>query len=166
MVVESSDDYHFVLIDTSSYNSDLSLPVTNYDIWPPNYEDAITVQYTPYQNKVINSTELGITTYDNYTPLKDGLWYIKQWYGISPDPTICVGYKMSNYFRIVNTKKRILEKVQMGFEKCDCKQINHWYSILQDLELAKYMAEDLCDTNRAIIIYNGIKNELSHCQTC
>lgn len=164
MIVESSDNWHFVLVDCSSYNPDLSLPLTYYDITLPNYSTSKTIQYTPYQNKIINSTELGLTSFDDYIALPDGLWTIKQWYGTTPD--ICQEYKFKNYFRIVNTKNAILEKVQAGFDKCDCKEVNKWYSTLQDLELAKYMAENLCDINRAIIIYNGIKNEMQYCKTC
>ena len=165
-LVEDTSNLHFVLIDCSVYNPDLALPLTFYDIFLPNYTVAKTLQYVPYQNTIVNSTQLGITTWDNYVTLVDGLWTIKQWYAESANPDICLGYKIKNYFRIINTKNQILTKIQTALENCDCKEVDKYYALLQDLELAKYMAENLCDTSRAIILYNGVKNKLQTCQTC
>jgi len=165
-IVESVDNWHFVLVDCSSYNSDLATPSTYYDIFLPNYTIAKTVAYFPNQLKVINTTELGITTFDNWGTLVDGLWTIKQWYTFTPSDPICLDYSIKNYFRIINTKNEILEKIQTALDNCDCKEVDKWYAKLQDLELAKYMAENLCDVDRAIILYNGIKNQLQTCQMC
>lgn len=165
-IVESVDNWHFVLVDCSSYNSDLATPSTYYDIFLPNYTIAKTVAYFPSQLKVINTTELGITTFDNWGTVVDGLWTIKQWYTFTPSDPICLDYSIKNYFRIINTKNEILEKIQTALDNCDCKEVDKWYAKLQDLELAKYMAENLCDVDRAIILYNGIKNQLQTCQTC
>jgi len=165
-IVESVDNWHFVLVDCSSYNSDLATPSTYYDIFLPNYTIAKTVAYFPNQLKVINTTELGITTFDNWGTLVDGLWTIKQWYTFTPSDPICLDYSIKNYFRIINTKNEILERIQTALDNCDCKEVDKWYAKLQDLELAKYMAENLCDVDRAIILYNGIKNQLQTCQMC
>ena len=164
LIAEATESDHFVLIDTSSYNPDLSYPLVYYDVFLPNYTTAKTLQINHNQLLIVNSTQLGITTFDNYIDLPDGDWTIKLWY--ATDPEICLGYKVKTYFRIVNTKNRILEKVQEGLEKCDCKEVDKWYRVLQDLEIAKYMAENLCDLDRAIIIYNQVKNQLSTCQIC
>lgn len=165
-IIESVDDWHFVIADCSYYNPDLSLPSTYYDIFLPNYTTAKTVFYNPNELTVINTTQLGITTFTNWGTLVDGLWLIKQWYTFTPADPVCTEYITKNYFRIVNTKKTILEKIQLALDNCDCKEVDKWYSKLQDLELAKYMAENLCDVDRAIILYNGIKNQLQTCQTC
>ena len=158
-IIESVDDWHFVIADCSYYNPDLPTPSTYYDIFLPNYTTAKTVFYFPNKLKVINTTELGLTSFTNWGTLVDGLWTIKQWYTYTPSDSTCIDYKIKNYFRIVNTKKYILEKIQKGLDACDCKEVDKWYSKLQDLELAKYMAENLCDVDRAIILYNGIKNQ-------
>lgn len=166
IVVESTNNLHFVLIDTSTYNPDLPTPVTYYDVFVPNFSTAVSLQYTPEQNLVINSTVLGRSAFDDFQTLEDGLWIITQKIveGASGEQTVC--YTSKNYFRINKLKNQILTKIQEALDDCDCKLVDKYYSHLQDLELSKMLAENLCDTKRAIILFNAISNEFSGCQPC
>lgn len=166
IVVESTNNLHFVLIDCSSYNPDLPTPVTYYDVFVPNFSTAVSLQYTPEENLVVNSTVLGRTTFDDFQTLEDGLWTITQKIveGASGEQTVC--YISKPYFRVNKLKNQILEKIEEALDDCDCKLVDKYYSDLQDLELAKMMAENLCLTSRAIILFNSITNKYSTCQSC
>lgn len=163
IVVESTDTFHIVLLDASTYNPDLATPITYYDIILPNFTNGITVQYTPTENLVVNSTVLGQTSFENFTTLPDGLWFIKQ---KIVENTVETFYTTKNYFRITNLKNSILKKVQLALDDCQCAEVNKYYQWIQDLELAKMMAENLCLTSRALVLFNAISNELSGCSTC
>lgn len=162
IVVESTDSLHIILLDSSTYNPDLATPITYYDLILPNYSQGITVQYTPTENKVVNSTVLGWTNFDNFSPLPDGLWFIKQKIVENDIETF---YSTRNYFRITNLKNSILKKVEQALEDCQCEEVNKYYQWIQDLELAKMMAENLCLTSRALVLFNTITNQLT-CPTC
>lgn len=166
IVVESTNNLHFVLIDCSVYNPDLPTPVTYYAITLPNFTSGVNIQYTPTENLVVNSTVLGNSTFDDFQTLEDGLWTITQKIveGASGETTVC--YTTKNYFRINKLKNQILEKIEEALDDCDCKLVDKYYSDLQDLELAKMMAENLCLTSRAIILFNSITNKYSTCQSC
>lgn len=163
VVVESTDALHFVLLDASTYNPDLATPITYYDVFLPNFSTAVSLQYTPTENLVVNSTVLGFTAFTNFTPLTDGLWTITQKI-VQGDETVC--YHTKNYMRIINTKNQILNKIQTALEECNCKDVDKYYKWLQDLELSKLMAENLCQTSRAMVLYNAISNELTGCLNC
>jgi len=166
IIVESTDSLHFIILDASTYNPDLATPVTYYDVFLPNFSTAVSLQYTPTENLVVNSTTLGITTFEDFVPLQDGLWTITQKIveGVSGEDTVC--YQTRNYMRIINTKNKILKKIKVAFEDCDCHLVEKYYKWLQDLELSKMMAENLCQTSRALVLYNAISDEMSDCPTC
>lgn len=166
IVVESTDNLHFVIVDSSSYNPDLELPVTYYDVYLPNFSNPVSIQYTPQQNTVVNSTVLGYTSFDNFNPLADGLWMITQKIveGVSGETTVC--YSSKNYFRVNNTKQIILNKINQALEDNDCDLLSKYKSWLHDLDLAKMMAENLCMATKAVVIFNAISEQLSPCQNC
>lgn len=166
IVVESTDTLHFILLDGSTYNPDLATPVTYYDVFLPNFSTAVSLQYTPTEQLVVNSTVLGQTSFTNFTTLADGLWFIKQKVVNSDDITETLCYHTRNYLRIINTKNAILEKIQTALDDCNCEQVDKYYKWLQDLELAKLMAENLCLTSRALVLFNAISNEINNCPNC
>lgn len=163
IVVESTDALHFVLLDASTYNPDLVTPVSYYDVFLPNFSTAVSLQYTPTEQCVVNSTQLGQTSFNDFCKLPDGLWIIKQKI-VEGDETVC--YHTRNYFRIINTKNQILNKIETALEECNCSEVDKYYKWLQDLELSKLMAENLCLTSRALVLYNAISNELTQCPNC
>lgn len=166
IVVESTDALHFILLDASTYNPDLATPVTYYDVFLPNFSTAVSLQYTPTENLVVNSTVLGQTTFENFNLLQDGLWLIKQKIVNPDDITETICYKTRNYLRIINTKNQILTKIQEALDDCDCESVDKYYKWLQDLELSKMMAENLCLTSRALVLYNAISEEMTGCSNC
>jgi len=166
IVVESTDSLHFILLDASTYNPDLTTPITYYDVFLPNFSTAVSLQYAPTEQLVVNSTVLGQTSFTNFNTLVDGLWIIKQKVVNPTDITETFCYHTRNYLRIINTKNRILEKIQTALDDCDCKAVDKYYKWLQDLELAKMMAENLCLTSRALVLFNAISSEINNCPNC
>lgn len=163
VVVESTDSLHFILLDASTYNPDLATPVTYYDVFLPNFSTAVSLQYTPTENLVVNSTVLGQTSFTNFITLTDGLWVITQKI-VDGDETIC--YNTRNYMRIINTKNAILGKISEALDDCNCELVDKYYKWLQELELSKLMVENLCLASRGMVLYNAISSEINQCPQC
>lgn len=160
-VIDSTDYLSLIILDNSLYNPDITPTNSLFEIFAPNFHTAKVIEYTSGNNTIVNSTVMGWTASYDLKSLQDGIWTIKQ--STCPNDTL----KLTSYhFRIVNTKALLIQKILEAKECCDEDEVIKYYYMLQDLEIAKYMAENCGDFEKAKVLFNSIFNKLTKCPTC
>ncbi len=155
-------EFSIVTIDASVYNPDVDIVQPSVDITAPNFSCGSKFTYTPNGVFNMNSYILGWSSQDCLSSLPDGLWIYRM--STCPNDQLV---KVKNYLRIYSTKNSILNRVLMLRDKLNEQEATQYLVMLQDLEVAKYMVEYLCEVEKGVILFNSICSQIqkgcTHC---
>lgn len=146
------------LWDASQYNPDLEPTNLIYHITAPGFSTPFEIHYEKSKLLVITADVIG------FSSIPDGCWKIVQ--------SVCPNDKLINnhiHFKITDLHTQL---ISIANDILTCRTTYSSYStddINQDisrLEMAKYLAEYLCEETKANIIYNQIKEKYQGYQSC
>lgn len=120
IVIPTYNIYNIAVVDTSTYPTNppvVTSPTLFIDV--PGFNQ-IATGYNGVKNfnvaevNVFNSTDLGITTDDNYLPLPDGIYYLK--YTVNPAPT----YYVEKSILRVDKLQQMFDEAFMQLDMIEC----------------------------------------------
>ncbi len=146
------------LWDASQYNVDIEPTNLLYHITAPGFSVPYELSYEKSKLLVLTPELIG------FSSIPDGCWKIVQ--------SVCPNDKLTNlhyHFKITDLHTQL---ISIANDILTCRTTYSSYSTddinldISRLEMAKYLAEYLCEVDKANIIYNQLQEKYQSYQSC
>lgn len=153
-------DNSIVILDISSYNTDVVVTEAKLEVTPPNFNTCTPIDYIP--NTIINITSLSLG-WPESNILTDGVWKLKM--SVCPNDKL---FKTENHLRTKNIRKCLYDKAATAIKINDQNKSCHYLKLLQHLDVAEHLVKCSETLEEAVIIFNYVisENKKIDCEIC
>jgi hypothetical protein len=149
-----------VVLDISSYNTDVTVTEAMLEVTPPNFVTCTAIDYIP--GSIINITNLSLG-WPICDVLPDGVWKFKM--SVCPNDKV---FKAENHLRTTNVRKCLYEKSATAIKNNDQNKSCHYLKLLQHLDVAQHLVKCEDTLEQGVIIFNYVisENKKIDCEIC
>jgi hypothetical protein len=148
------------VLDISSYNADVAVTESKFEVTPPNFATCTAIDYIP--SSIINITNLSLG-WPEAGLLPDGIWSLKM--SVCPNDKL---FKTESHLRTTNVRNCLYEKAAAAIKNNDQNKSCHYLNLLQHLDVAQHLAKCYDTLEQAVIIFNYVisENKKIDCEIC